>query len=161
MARVNTISFDLTGRQLNVGAPPAPLHLPLDDLPTVIELRDVVRLLRPMTEGQGIVFRVADFPGVTVAWRRWNTAALAMAFVHRRLVHADVVMLGMESADDALSLSAAIEMLAVTPDEAKQIGSQPRPLLVRFSIGAEEDHFCGLLGLVLVMPAMCELYGFE
>jgi hypothetical protein len=161
MPCIDCLAFDLSDRKLCVGKLPGATTLPLDDLPLVSSVREVVDLLRTTAVGHGIELRVVDFPHVTVSWRRWTTTALVTAYVRRRLVHANLVMLGLDPADELEALNAATESFRLAPEEALQIRSQPRPLLVRFSFREGEDDFSGLLGLVVVTPAMCELCGVE
>jgi hypothetical protein len=163
MPKISTISINLAGRDLS--ALNAELSnatsVPPDDLPLISNLAEATNLLRHHS-GQGFnCFRIADFPSVTIAWKPAGTAAMVFILHRRRLRTAVLVLLGKNEQDDAMALSVIRASLDLTATEEAKLKSQPGPLLAFFDVSSLPLEVAHLIGVLMIVPALCELHGVE
>jgi hypothetical protein len=162
MPKISTISINLADRDLTnlQNDLSFAANIPLDDLPQVSELADVIDLLRRHRSGD-IYFRVPEFLNVVVDWRPAGTAAMVLLLHRRRLRTAVLVLLGKDAQDDAVALSGIRSSLSLTVIEEAKLRSEPRPLLAFFDVSSPPLDVSHLLGVIMIVPALCDLHEVE
>jgi hypothetical protein len=159
MPKITTVTISLADRDLTDLQNDLSLgtNIPLDNLPSVSDLADVIDLLRRHRNGD-IYFRVPEFLNVVVVWRTADTAATVFILHRRRLRTAVLVLLGQDEQDDAVALSGIGASLNLTAMEQAKLRSAARPLLAFFDVSSGPLDVAHLIGVIMVIPAMCELH---
>jgi hypothetical protein len=162
MPKITTVTISLVDRDLGKLQDDLYLaaNIPLDDLPQVSELADVIDLLR-RHRTEDIYFRVPEFLNVTIAWKPVGTAAIVFILHRRRLRTAVLVLLGKDEQHDAMALSVIRASLDLTATEEAKLKSQPGPLLAFFDVSSLPLEVAHLIGVLMIVPALCELHGVE
>lgn len=157
MTTIHTINLPLADRVIALSPEIAKAtDQPLDDLPLVSSVGDGLVLLGQANHGTVVCFRIPDDPSLIVAWHNFGSAAVVHTLRRRRLAHIDIILLG--GADDAPVIEQVRSAVGLTEEEVAEIGEAARPLLVRMSHDGEKG-IANLLGLILLVPMLCESNG--
>jgi hypothetical protein len=155
MPDIHAIDFDLQNRELRIADLLPLADRPPDHLPFMASQGEVAALVS--SHAGPHAFLCQDFPGITTVWVHARTAALVFYFRDRRLILADLILLGANASEDASALRSAQQRLCLSFEETKRIFNRRRPTLVRFlSRSAHEDH-AALISFIVGVPTLCEL----